>query len=209
VGQHAWQTGYRRQAFGVVEFAPRIVNACDLIGDEFACQDAQRETMAGVPSHDVSAAFALVEPNEGDLVHGIQNLTRPLVVDGASFCETLMKLGLEFLKPALFLLLAHLVIASSNHEVVVFRIAVSERNIMVRVGLVVDEAVLDGAFGNTDGDTVCATVFQLRDDAQLLERDACRFHSLLAGNGTAIQSTDANFFVEQTFLFNVVILVWV
>lgn len=159
--------------------------------------------MAGVPSHDVSAAFALVELNEGDLVHGIQDLTRPLVVDAASLCETLTNLGLELLKPAVFLFLAHLVIASSNHEVVVFRIAVSERNIMVRVVLVVDEAVLDGVFGNTDGDTVCALVFQLRDDdAQHLERDACRFHSLLAGSGAALQSTDANFFVEQTFLFN-------
>ncbi len=158
--------------------------------------------MAGVPSHNVSAAFALVEANEGNLVHGIQDLTRPPVVDRASFGETLTNPGLELLKPAVFLFLAHLVIASSNHEVVVFRIAVGETDIMVRVGLVVDEAVLDGVFGNTDGDTVCAMVFQLRDDAQLLERDACRFHSLLAGNGTAIQSTDTNFFVEQTFLFN-------
>ena len=45
--------GGSRRGEGIygLKFGPRIIDASDLIGDDFACEDAQCEAVARVPSH--------------------------------------------------------------------------------------------------------------------------------------------------------------
>ena len=65
VRRQAWEAGNGREAFWIVELGPWVVNALDLIGDKFACKDAQCEAMACVAGHDVGVAQALVESHKG------------------------------------------------------------------------------------------------------------------------------------------------
>ena len=143
---HAWEAGDRGKAFRAVKFGPRMVDALDLIGDDFAGKDAQCEAVARVPSHDVGVAHALVEFNEGNQVDGIQNLTRLSIVDRASLCESFSNPGLQLRMPNVPFFLVHFVIATANDEIIVLIIASGEADVFLRVRLVVDEAVFDAGF---------------------------------------------------------------
>ena len=143
---HNWEAGDGGKAFRAVKFGPRIVDALDLIGDDFAGEDAQCEAVARVPSHDVGMAHALVEFNEGNQADGIQNLTRPSIVDRASLCESFSNPGLQLRVPNVPFFLAHFVIATANDEIIVLIIASGEADVFIRVRLVVDKAVFDAGF---------------------------------------------------------------
>ena len=136
---HAWEAGDGGRAFRAVKFGPRIVDALDLSGDDFAGENAQCEAVARV-------AHALVKFNEGNQVDGIQNLTRLSIVDRASLCESFSNPGLQLRVPNVPFFLAHFVIATANDEIIVLIIASGEADVFVRVRLVVDKAVFDAGF---------------------------------------------------------------
>ena len=85
---HSWKTGNNTaNTFWVVKLGPRIVNAVDLISDEFSSKDAMCKPIATVAGHDVGMLFALVEANKGDEIDGFEDLARPLVIDLATIYQ--------------------------------------------------------------------------------------------------------------------------
>ncbi len=203
VGQHAGQGRQGREALGVVEGAPRVGDALDLVGDEAAGEHAVGEAVAGVAGDDVRVAFALVEADEADGVGGVEDLARPFVVDGAGLRVAVADPALELGEAPVFLLLADFVVAAADDEVVVLFVTVGEADVVVGVCLVVDEAVFVAASGDADRNAVCTEVFHLGYDTQLLEWDAGCFDGVLACDSMAVQRAHLHFFGGQdTFLFD-------
>lgn len=59
-------------------------------------------------------------------------------------------------------------IATADDEVIVVIVTSGEADILVRICLVVDEAILDAVLRDADGDAICSVLFRLGDHAQLL-----------------------------------------
>lgn len=66
--------------FWTVQFTPRIVDTVDLVSDQFATEDAMSKTITAITDDDVDMFVALVQPDNGNVIHRLENPTRPFVV---------------------------------------------------------------------------------------------------------------------------------
>jgi len=155
-----------------IQLRPRIRRVGDEIRDQFPREHAVREPVAAVPRHHVRVLSPLVQPDERHVVDGFEHLPAPLVVYGACLREACACPGFELRERGEGVALPDLVVAAAHHQIIVAPVTRGESHVFVRVGGVVQQAVLDGAARDAHSDAVCAVARLLHYDRQLLQRHA-------------------------------------
>lgn len=179
-----------RHTLGVVKVGPGVLDAVDLVGQQPAGEHTVRQAIARVTGDDVNLVVTLVLADESHVVHGLEDLAGPLVVGASSLGEALTSPLLELIKAGQSLLLADLMVAATDDHVIVFVVALGQTHVLVLLGVVIEQTVLDGALGHAHSDAVGAVILELGDDAQLLEGDAGGLDGVLGLDGVAALGSD-------------------
>ncbi len=160
------------QPLRTVQPRPLILDSINLIRDQPPRQHTMRQPIPGVPRHNINLIRPLILANKRHIIHRLKDLPAPPVINLPRLRKPLACPGLELSEPWRRLFLPDLVVAPPDNHVIVLVIARGQTDVFVHFGIVIEETVLDAAFGDADGDAVGAEVLELGDDGEFLERDA-------------------------------------
>lgn len=181
----------------IVELRPLVLLALHLISDQLPGNHPVRQPIPRIARDDVHLVIPLVLADIRHVIHRIKDLPTPPVVHAPGLGKPLPRPLLQLPEPRRRVLLPDLVVAPANNHVVVLVIALGQPHVLVGLGVVVEQAVLDAALGHANGDAVGAVELELDDDAEFLEGHAGGFDGVLGLDGVPGFGLDLDGFVAE------------